>query len=138
VITLFVYVAFALFEHSNLAIAPRWFEQVFITPRLHRSHHVPSTSQRNFGTIFSFWDRALGTLTRRDTRLDEVLGVPGELDTYPQRFIAAAREPLSQTYAQRGTPANGRTGPDGPEAATDGERPLPTRDPYAAKCARQS
>ena len=108
VITLFVYVAFALFEHSNLAIAPRWFEQVFITPRLHRSHHVPSTSQRNFGTIFSFWDRALGTLTRRDTRLDEVLGVPGELDTYPQRFIAAARKPLSQTYAQRGTPPNTR------------------------------
>src|SRR5437763_1914553 len=48
--------------HSNLGIELRWIEGLFVTPRLHRRHHVPSTTQHTFGAIFTIWDRCFGTL----------------------------------------------------------------------------
>lgn len=89
-----VYAAFALLGHSNLGIDLRWAERVFVTPRLHRIHHVPATTQRNFGTVLSVWDRLAGTLTVADLPADVLFGVPGEVDTYPQRFPDAVREPF--------------------------------------------
>ena len=83
-------------NHSNLGTNLRFLEAVLVTPRLHRRHHVPTTTQNNFGGIFTFWDRLFGTLVRRDTRPDERYGVPGEIDTYPQRFLAAFRQPFVQ------------------------------------------
>src|SRR5215211_7285137 len=96
-----VYAVFALLGHSNLGVDLRWAEPLFITPRLHRLHHVPATSQTNFGTVFSLWDRVAGTLTVRDTAIDEPIGVPGELDSYPQRFLDAVRQPLRQLRTRR-------------------------------------
>jgi sterol desaturase/sphingolipid hydroxylase (fatty acid hydroxylase superfamily) len=83
-------------NHSNLGINLRWIEPVLVTPRLHRRHHVPSTTQNNYGGIFTIWDRLAGSLVRADTTPDERFGVPGEIDTYPQQFAAAFREPLRQ------------------------------------------
>jgi sterol desaturase/sphingolipid hydroxylase (fatty acid hydroxylase superfamily) len=88
-------------NHSNLGTNLRWAEALFVTPRLHRRHHVPATTQHNFGAIFSVWDRSFGTLIRRDTTPDERYGVPGEIDTYPQRFLPAFRNPLVQLRGQR-------------------------------------
>lgn len=88
-----VYAVFALVGHSNLAVDLRPLEAVFITPRLHRIHHVPRTTDRNFATVFSVWDRMAGTLAVEDVAPDEPTGVPGELDTYPQRLVAAFAEP---------------------------------------------
>jgi len=96
-----VYAVFALIGHSNLAVDLRWAEPLFITPRLHRLHHVPATTHNNFGTVFSLWDHLAGTLTVRDTAIDEPIGVPGELDSYPQRFVDAVRQPLRQLRARR-------------------------------------
>jgi sterol desaturase/sphingolipid hydroxylase (fatty acid hydroxylase superfamily) len=81
-------------NHSNLALNLRWLEPVLVTPRLHRRHHVPATTQSNYGGVFTIWDRLAGTLLRADTATDERFGVPGEIDTYPQRFGAAFRQPL--------------------------------------------
>lgn len=95
-------------NHSNLNPKVPWIEALLVTPRLHRRHHVPSTTQTNFGAIFTFWDRALGTLVRRDTATDERYGVPGEIDTYPQQFGKAVRQPLRQIrqhHSGRGRPA---------------------------------
>jgi sterol desaturase/sphingolipid hydroxylase (fatty acid hydroxylase superfamily) len=88
-------------NHSNLGINLRWAEGVLVTPRLHRRHHVPATTQSNFGAVFTIWDRLFGTLVRRETAADERYGVPGEIDTYPQRFGAAFRQPLVQFREQR-------------------------------------
>jgi sterol desaturase/sphingolipid hydroxylase (fatty acid hydroxylase superfamily) len=82
-------------NHSNIGLDLRWLEPVLVTPRLHRRHHVPSTTQTNYGGIFTIWDRLFGSLVRRDTAHDERFGVPGEIDTYPQRFAAAFRQPLA-------------------------------------------
>ena len=81
-------------NHSNVGMNLRWAEGLLITPRLHRRHHVPTTTQNNYGGIFTIWDRLFGTLVRADTSTDERYGVPGELDSYPQRFGPAFRQPL--------------------------------------------
>lgn len=81
-------------NHSNIGIDLRWLEPVLVTPRLHRRHHVPATTQNNYGGIFTIWDRLAGTLVRVDMADDDRFGVPGEIDTYPQRFAAAFRQPL--------------------------------------------
>jgi sterol desaturase/sphingolipid hydroxylase (fatty acid hydroxylase superfamily) len=98
---LLIYAAFALHGHSNLRVGGRALELVFVTPRLHRLHHLAATTQSNFGTVFTIWDRLFGRLVVRDARPDEPTGVPGEIDTYPQRFVAAFRRPAQETWPSR-------------------------------------
>jgi sterol desaturase/sphingolipid hydroxylase (fatty acid hydroxylase superfamily) len=62
-------VATAQFHHSSLKV-PSWFEDIywvlFVPPSMHRIHHSVVIKERNtnYGTIFSVWDRLLGTLLR--------------------------------------------------------------------------
>ncbi|MFH0845163.1 MAG: sterol desaturase family protein [Pseudomonadota bacterium] len=57
----------AQFHHSSLKV-PKLFEAIFrilfIPPSMHRIHHSVIIRERdtNYGTIFSLWDRMLGTL----------------------------------------------------------------------------
>jgi sterol desaturase/sphingolipid hydroxylase (fatty acid hydroxylase superfamily) len=63
-------VFFAQVHHSSLKV-PKWFETIywvlFVPPSMHRIHHSVVIKERNtnYGTIFSFWDRFLGTLLTR-------------------------------------------------------------------------
>lgn len=100
--TLVVYAAFAVLGHSNLRFRSRWVELVFVTPRIHRIHHVPATSQRNFGTIFTVWDRMFARFLAVEPRPDEPLGVPGEIEVYPQRLLPAFRRPFQELRGRRG------------------------------------
>ena len=88
-------------NHSNLGINLRWIEPVLVTPRLHRRHHVPSTTQTQLRRHLHH----LGS-TRRLPRAHrhhrhERFGVPGEIDTYPQTFVAAFRQPLVELRTAR-------------------------------------
>ncbi|HEX2056254.1 MAG TPA: sterol desaturase family protein [Nitrospiraceae bacterium] len=49
--------------HMNVTWRSRWLEWVFVTPRYHHVHHgdQPSLYMRNFGVVFTFWDRLFGT-----------------------------------------------------------------------------
>jgi sterol desaturase/sphingolipid hydroxylase (fatty acid hydroxylase superfamily) len=75
--------AFANFcEHGNIDLplkVERTLGCVFITPALHRRHHSRESRllDTNYGTIFSFWDRLLGSYgeNRSDVRVDT--GLPG-------------------------------------------------------------
>ena len=95
-----IYAAFAALGHSNLRLDLRSLERVFVTPRLHRLHHVPATTDKNFATVFSFWDRLAGSLVLKDTGPDEPLGVPGEERTYPQSWWQQLREPFRISQRQ--------------------------------------
>jgi sterol desaturase/sphingolipid hydroxylase (fatty acid hydroxylase superfamily) len=101
--TLLIYAAFALHGHSNLRVGGRGLEMVFVTPRLHRLHHLPATTQKNFGTILTIWDRLFGRFACRDASPTERAGVPGEIDEYPQRFVAAFCQPMKEARARRPT-----------------------------------
>lgn len=96
-----VYALFAVLNHSNLRVDLSRLEAVLVTPRLHRRHHVPATTEKNFGTVFSCWDRLFGSLAVVDTGSDEQFGVPGERDSYPQRLTAALRQPARELLGRR-------------------------------------
>lgn len=85
---------YGVFDHCNLGINFRWAEAVFVTPRLHRRHHVPETSNKNFGASLTIWDRIFGSFVHLDTAANDRYGVPGEIDTYPQRFASQVRQPM--------------------------------------------
>jgi len=59
----------AQFHHSSIKV-PVWFENLwwifFVPPSMHRIHHSVIIKERdsNYATIFSLWDRFLGTLTK--------------------------------------------------------------------------
>ncbi len=56
----------AQWQHSNLRLPNHWdaaLRLVIVTPHMHRIHHsrVPDEHNANYGTIFSWWDRVLGS-----------------------------------------------------------------------------
>jgi sterol desaturase/sphingolipid hydroxylase (fatty acid hydroxylase superfamily) len=66
-----------ILEHANARIPPAiesWIGRVFVTPAIHRVHHSTATpdTDSNFATIFSFWDRALGTYRPQATKGAEI------------------------------------------------------------------
>lgn len=82
----------AQFHHSSLKV-PRWFETIlwilFVPPSMHRIHHSVVIKERNtnYGTIFSTWDRWLGTLLTGVDQKRLLIGVgayqkPEELNFY--------------------------------------------------------
>jgi sterol desaturase/sphingolipid hydroxylase (fatty acid hydroxylase superfamily) len=85
--------AWSAFVHSNFGPRLRFLDWILITPRLHRVHHVAATCQANFGVVFSIWDRLAGTLTTA-TDSDAALGVPGEIETYPQTWLPQLLQPF--------------------------------------------
>ena len=68
---------------------PNWLDKslswIFVTPNMHKFHHhfeAPWTD-RNFGNMFSIWDRIFGTMVYDDPRkvrygLDFLEGIPDE------------------------------------------------------------
>jgi sterol desaturase/sphingolipid hydroxylase (fatty acid hydroxylase superfamily) len=81
------------FVHSNSRIDLRILEPVFVTPRLHRLHHVPETARRNLGGTLIVWDRLLGTFAGEPVIPGTQIGVPEEILTYPQGWLRQLLEP---------------------------------------------
>ena len=59
------------FAHSTIVIPKpieKWLGYIFVMPVMHRLHHALDMrhGNSNYGSVFSFWDRLLGTYT--DTR----------------------------------------------------------------------
>jgi sterol desaturase/sphingolipid hydroxylase (fatty acid hydroxylase superfamily) len=125
-------------NHSNLHVRAPWIEAVLVTPRLHRRHHVPATTRHNYGTVFTFWDRLLGTLQRCDITADERYGVPGEIDTYPQHVGQAMREPLRQLREQRRRRAPGKMHTAMPDLPASGPLPVGVEGATSARNRQRS
>jgi sterol desaturase/sphingolipid hydroxylase (fatty acid hydroxylase superfamily) len=83
VIVFEVVFAFANFwEHGNIDLpskVERALDRVFITPALHRRHHSVESKllNSNYGTIFSFWDRLLGSFGENRSSVRIETGLPG-------------------------------------------------------------
>lgn len=104
-LTAAIHGAWSAFVHSNFGPRLRFVDSILITPRLHRLHHVAASCEKNFGVAFSVWDRLAGTLTTA-SELDGPLGVPGEIDTYPQTWTTQLFEPLRRWRAARSPEAS--------------------------------
>ncbi len=89
----------AMFHHTNIAFrGEKWASCFMVVPYVHRAHHStkPGEHHRNFGTIFSLWDRWFGTLVQAEP--DELglkhVGEQGFLDVL---FL----KPKAQKEAQK-------------------------------------
>jgi len=87
-----ILIAWIMFTHSNLRVNLSFLETVLITPRLHRIHHISDLSDKNLGSIFSFWDRLRGTLVAAETD-DKIQFGNGEAN-YPQTWLPQFVEPF--------------------------------------------
>ena len=70
-----------LLEHGNFDLPRRLdlgLQRLLITPAMHRVHHTREWREldTNFGTIFSLWDRALGTFRAGDPQRQITTGLP--------------------------------------------------------------
>ena len=88
------FIAWAILNHANLRLNWRVLETVFITPRLHRIHHLCNSRSNNLGTVFTFWDRLRGSLDLRQYAEERELG-NGEPD-YPQNWLRQFFRPLGR------------------------------------------
>ncbi len=71
-----------LFEHGNISLPLRLERELaglLVTPALHRRHHTRRYPElnSNFGTIFTLWDRALGTFGANTSAARVETGLPG-------------------------------------------------------------
>lgn len=70
-----------VFDHADVRLPPRWsrrLEWLMVTPDFHRLHHatLPALHDRNFGGIFTLWDRLLGWY-RVPPEMPAAVGVAG-------------------------------------------------------------
>jgi sterol desaturase/sphingolipid hydroxylase (fatty acid hydroxylase superfamily) len=82
-----------LIEHGNVSLPlgpERVLSAVLITPALHRHHHSVETAElnSNVGTIFTFWDRAMGSFQASSSADSVATGLPGG------RTVGSVREAL--------------------------------------------
>jgi sterol desaturase/sphingolipid hydroxylase (fatty acid hydroxylase superfamily) len=93
--------AMNLLEHGNFDL-PRGLERAlgraFVTPALHRLHHARTWEDlhSNYGTIFSLFDRTLGTLRPNDSTRQLDSGLPGAAGERADSLGAALRAPFAR------------------------------------------
>ena len=89
------------FTHANISLSPkldRFLSYIIVSPNMHKVHHhwkQPFTDS-NYGAVFSFWDRILGTfmkLDRKDIRYGLDKHYPEERD---EDFIALLKKPFQK------------------------------------------
>lgn len=73
---------YALSIHSNLLHRPAFY--FFVTPRTHILHHArnPRYLNKNFGAMFTLWDRMFGTYAEPDPAEPPVLGTSYGYETH--------------------------------------------------------
>ena len=72
----------AQFHHSSLRVPQgfeKWFWLLFVPPSMHRIHHSVKIRERdsNYGTVFSVWDRIMGTMVTGVEQSKIIIGVGG-------------------------------------------------------------
>ncbi len=60
---LLVHGAYSFFTHTQMVKRIKWLEWVFVTPSVHGVHHASDEKylDKNYGDMFTFWDRLFGT-----------------------------------------------------------------------------
>jgi sterol desaturase/sphingolipid hydroxylase (fatty acid hydroxylase superfamily) len=77
--------SFTLFHHSNIALPKRLeavISYIVVTPSIHWVHHhaIRKDTDSNYGTIFSFWDRAFKSRSTTRRSIDMKIGVENRKD----------------------------------------------------------
>ncbi|UTN03511.1 sterol desaturase family protein [Flavobacterium bizetiae] len=67
---LIVHGAYSFFTHTQLIGRVKWLEYVFVTPSVHGVHHASDEKylDKNYGDMFTFWDRLFGTFQEEEEK----------------------------------------------------------------------
>ena len=95
----------AQFQHANLRVparAGRLLWKVLVPPAMHRIHHHPlrATTDSNYGTLTSAWDRLFGTLCTAAPS-DREFGVPESPQAPPLGLVQLLLLPLRRASWER-------------------------------------
>lgn len=65
---LIVHGAYSFFTHTQVIGKLGWLEYVLVTPSIHGVHHASDEKylDKNYGDIFTFWDRLFGTFQKEE------------------------------------------------------------------------
>lgn len=96
-----IFVSWAMVVHANVRLPLGPLRRHLVGPGYHRVHHVPRTTERNFGTMLTCWDRLLGTMAASDAAPDAAVGLPRGRLAYPQRWDAQLLAPFTWSRAVR-------------------------------------
>ena len=89
------------FQHSSLRVPERfekWYWLLFVPPSMHRIHHSVIIRERNsnYGTIFSIWDRILGTMIKNVDQDKIRIGIGAYPDFNRLRFLSLLIMPVAR------------------------------------------
>ncbi|CAM2942833.1 sterol desaturase family protein [Legionella worsleiensis] len=81
----FIFQASTYFQHSNTHLSlklERILNKIIVTPRMHGIHHSSymDETNRNYGVVFSFWDKIHNTLKGNVYQNSITIGVPAYLN----------------------------------------------------------
>jgi Sterol desaturase len=67
---LIVHGAYSFFTHTQVIGRIKWLEYVFVTPSVHGVHHASDEKylDKNYGDMFTFWDRIFGTFQEEEEK----------------------------------------------------------------------
>ncbi len=90
---------FSRFYHGNIRTNLGPLRYILVTPQSHRVHHSrePRHFDRNFGTLFSIWDRLLGTHYHGENEYPET-GIPDS--EFPLERSSALKDLLTTPFVQ--------------------------------------
>jgi len=89
----------SVLQHANVHF-PSWLERffspVFVTPEIHRIHHSRDRADfdRNFGQLFSFWDRLFGSYRSPKSGSATSMGLDGCDDLRWNSILGMLATPL--------------------------------------------
>ncbi len=118
----FLYMFTVNLHHAPVPVRyPPWLRRVLMSPHLHHLHHSAESAhqQRNFGVVFSIWDRLFGTYLERDFKTGELRFGLGEGDPFAHSWRASLLQPLlaPRDYQPPPLPADWPALEDSPLAA---------------------
>lgn len=69
--------SFAMLRHSHIGLSYGTFERFLLSPKQHHLHHSADRRHwdKNFGFLFSCWDRMAGTICYSDPKMDIRIGI---------------------------------------------------------------
>lgn len=67
---LIVHGAYSFFTHTQVVGRIKWLEYIFVTPSVHGVHHASDEKylDKNYGDMFTFWDRMFGTFQEEEEK----------------------------------------------------------------------
>lgn len=67
---LLVHGAYSFFTHTQVIGRIKWLEYIFVTPSVHGVHHASDEKylDKNYGDMFTFWDRMFGTFQEEEEK----------------------------------------------------------------------